>query len=45
MLKRFGAGAAAGAGGVGVFGPPGRVGGQVAFVGAHLVKATCDELV
>ena len=45
MLERFGIGAAAGAGGVRVLEPPGGVGGQVAFMGAHLVKAPCDELV
>ena len=45
MFERFGFRTAAGAGGVGVLGPPGGVGGQVAFVGAHLMKASCDELV
>ena len=45
MLKSLVVRAASGAGGVGVLGPPGGVGGQVALVGAHLVKASCDKLV
>ena len=45
MLEVFVIGATAGARGVGVFGPPGGVGGQVALVGVYLVKASCDKLV
>jgi len=33
-----------GAGGVGVWGPPGRVCGQVTFAGSHLVDPSCYEL-
>jgi len=33
-----------GAGGVGVGGPPSRVGGQVAFPGSHLVDSLRHEL-
>ena len=45
VFESFGVGTAAGARGVGVFSPPGGVGGEVALVGAHLMKASCDELV
>ena len=45
MFERLRVGTASGAGGVGVLGPPGGVGGQVALVGAHLVEASHDELV
>ena len=44
MIKRFGVRAAVGARGVGVFRPPGGMGGKVALVGAHLMKASRDEL-
>ena len=45
MLECFDARAAAGAGGVGVIRPPGGMGGQVALVGAHLVKTSSDKFV
>ena len=45
MFERFGVRTTAGARGVGVFRPLGGVGGKVALVGAHLMKASCDELV
>ena len=35
---------AAGAGGIGLWGPPGGVCGQVAFPGSHLVDSPCYEL-
>ena len=45
VLERFGVGATARAGGVGVLRPPRGVGGKVAFVGAHVVEAASDKLV
>ena len=45
MFECFGIRKAAGAQGVGVFRPPGGVGGEVALVGTHLVKASRNELV
>jgi len=44
VLEGFGLQATAGAGGVGIGGPPGRVGGQIAFSGSHLVDCPGDEL-
>ena len=45
VLERFSVGATMRAGGVGVFRPPGGVGGKVALVGAHVVEAASDKLV
>ena len=44
MLQGFGFQAATGAGGIGIGGPPSRVGGQVAFPGSHLVDSPGNEL-
>ena len=44
MLEGFRFQATAGAGGVGIGGPPGRVGGQVTLPGSHLVYPPSDEL-
>ena len=44
VLDGFRLQAAAGAGGVGIRGPPGWVGGQVTFSGSHLVYSPGDEL-
>jgi len=35
---------AAGAGGIGIWGRPGRVGGQAIFAGSHLVDSSCYDL-
>jgi len=44
MLEGFGFQAAAGAGGVGIGGPPGWVGSQVTLSGSHLVDSHGHEL-
>jgi len=41
MFERLGFKTTAGAGGVGIGGPPRRVGGQVAFPGSDLVNPSC----
>jgi len=43
VLEGFGFQSATGAGGIGVRRPPGRVGGQIAFSGSHLVNSPCNE--
>ena len=45
VLEGLVVGAAPGAGGIVVLGPPGGVSGHVAYVGAQRVQAPCDELV
>ena len=45
VFERFSVRTAAGKRGVGVFRPPGGVGGKVALVGPHLMEASCNELV
>jgi len=45
VLERLGFKTTSGAGGVGIGGPRGWVGGQVAFAGSHLVDSACYELV
>jgi len=44
VLEGFRLGAAAGAGGVSVRGPPSWVGGQIALSGSHLVDSPGNEL-
>ena len=44
MLERFRLQAATGAGGVGIGGPLGRVGGQITISGSHLMDSPGDEL-
>jgi len=44
VLEGFGLHATAGAGGVGIGGPPGWVGGQVTLTGSHLVHSSGNEL-
>ena len=44
MREGFGLQAAAGAGGFGVGGPPGRVGGQITLSGSHFVDSSGNEL-
>ena len=44
MLEGFRFQAAAEAGGIGVRGPPGRVGGQVALSSSHLIDSPGDQL-
>jgi len=43
MFKRLRFKTAAGAGGIGIGGPPDRVGGQVTFAGSHLLDPAYDE--
>ena len=43
VLERLGFKTTSGAGGIGIGGPPGRVGGQVTFAGSHLVDSSCYE--
>jgi len=44
VFEGFGLQATAGAGGVGIGGAPGRVGGQVTLTGSHLVNSPGDKL-
>ena len=44
VLESLVIGAASWARGIRVFGPPRGVGGKIAFVGAHLVEASCNKL-
>jgi len=44
VLEGFRFQAAAGAGGIGVGGPPGQVGGQITLSGSHLVDPPGNEL-
>ena len=44
MFERLGLKTTAGAGGVGVGGPPGGMGGQVAFPGSHLMNSSGLQL-
>jgi len=44
VLEGLGLQATSGAGGVGIGGPPGRVGGQITLSGSHLMNSPGDEL-